>query len=117
MIRFLADENFNGKIVRGLLRRIPILDLLRAQDVAEVEGFGDEVLLSWAAQEGRVLLTHDKRTVPRHAYERVRRGQPMAGVFVVDPRLSYGVVIEELALVAGATVIGEWEGQVRYLPL
>ena len=33
MLRLLADENFNGDIVRGLLRRRPELDLVRIQDV------------------------------------------------------------------------------------
>ena len=117
MIRLLADENFNGRIVRGLLKRVPDLDLVRAQDVPEIHGGGDEVLLSWAAQEERVLLTHDRKTVPRHAYDQVREGQPMPGVFVVDIHLPYGTVIEDLAVVAAASVTSEWEGQVRYLPL
>jgi precorrin-6B methylase 2 len=33
MLRFAADENFNGDIVRGLLRRNPKLDIVRIQDV------------------------------------------------------------------------------------
>ena len=33
MLRFVADENFNNNIVRGLLRRQPELDLVRIQDV------------------------------------------------------------------------------------
>ena len=33
MLRLLADENFSGDIVRGLLLRQPDLDLVRAQDV------------------------------------------------------------------------------------
>ena len=33
MWRLLADENFNGDIVRGVLLRHPDLDLVRVQDV------------------------------------------------------------------------------------
>ena len=33
MLRFLADEDFDNDIVRGMLRRLPTLDLVRAQDV------------------------------------------------------------------------------------
>jgi hypothetical protein len=33
MLRFAADENLNGDIVRGLFRRQPDLDLIRVQDV------------------------------------------------------------------------------------
>ena len=83
MLRLLADENFNGRIVRGLLRRRPDLDLVRVQDI----GLGhtvDVTILAWAAQQDRVLLTHDQKTVPKHAYERVEIGLPMPGVFSRD---------------------------------
>lgn len=73
MIRLLADENFNASIVRGLLRRVPQLDLVRAKDVG-LGGADDPTVLAWAAQDGRVLLTHDVRTVTRFAWERVIRG-------------------------------------------
>ncbi len=33
MLRLLADENFNGYIIRGLLYRRPDLALVRVQDV------------------------------------------------------------------------------------
>ena len=33
MLRLLADENFNGVIVRGLLLRRPDMDLFRVHDV------------------------------------------------------------------------------------
>jgi len=32
-LRWLADENFDNDIVRWLRRRIPNIDLVRAQDV------------------------------------------------------------------------------------
>ena len=33
MLRLLADENFNGDIVRALLLQQPDLDIVRVQDV------------------------------------------------------------------------------------
>lgn len=74
MLRLAADENFNNDIVRGLMRRQPELDIVRLQDVG-LCGADDPTVLEWAAQEGRVLLTHDVSTMTKHAYERVR-GQP-----------------------------------------
>ena len=58
MIRFLADENFNGKILRSLRRDYPEVDVVRVQDTA-IYGATDPQVLEWAAQEGRILLTHD----------------------------------------------------------
>jgi predicted nuclease of predicted toxin-antitoxin system len=74
VIRLLADENFNASIVRGLLRRVSQLDLVRAQDVG-LGGADDPSVLAWAARDGRVLLTYDVRTITRFAWERVARGE------------------------------------------
>jgi len=117
VIRFLADENFNGRILRGLLRRLPDLDVVRAQDVEALSGAVDPILLAWCAEQGRVLLTHDISTMGHHAYGRVIDGQPMPGVFEVGADLPVGVAIEDLVLIAQASDPGEWEGQVRFLPL
>ncbi len=71
MLWLAADENFNQDIVRGLLRRNPQLDLATVQDTG-LSGADDPAVLARAAGEGRVLLTHDVRTITRYAYDRVR---------------------------------------------
>ncbi len=53
----------------------------------------------------------------RFAYDRVRRGQEMPGVFELDPRIALSVAIEDIVLIAECSLPDEWEGQVRYLPL
>jgi len=111
-----ADENFNGNIVRGLFRRQPTLDLVRLQDMG-LSGADDPAVLAWAAQEGRVLLTHDVSTMTRYAYERVQAGQPMPDVFEISRALPIGRAIEDILLLVECSLEGEWEGQVRYLPL
>jgi predicted nuclease of predicted toxin-antitoxin system len=116
MIRLRADENFHGAVVRGLLRRAPSVDIARVQDVG-LSGAEDQAILSWAAQEGRVLLTHDSSTVPPFAHQRVEAGQPMPGVIVARESLPIGQMIDNLMLILECTEPGEWEGQVRYLPL
>jgi hypothetical protein len=116
MLRLAADENLNNSIVRGLLRRQPELDIVRIQDVG-LSGADDPTVLEWAAQEGRVLLTHDVSTITKYAYERVRAGQPMPGVFEVGRNVPIGRAIEDILLLAEYSFDNEWEGQVRYLPL
>ncbi len=116
MLRFVADENFNNNIVRGLLRRQPELDLVRIQDVGLISA-DDPTVLEWAAQEGRVLLTHDVATITQYAYERLEAGLFMPGVFEVSLDVPIGRVIEDILLLAECTLDGEWSGQIRYLPL
>ena len=116
MLKLAADENFNNDIVRGLVRRAPQVDLVRIQDVG-LSGADDEMVLAWAADAGRVLLTHDVQTITRFAYDRVRQGLPMPGVFELNRAVPIGVAIDDLVLLAEASDAREWEGQVRYLPL
>lgn len=116
MLRLGADENFNNNIIRGLIRRKPDIDIVRVQDVG-LSGAGDPEVLEWAARQGRVLVTHDVSTVSKHAYERVATAQRMAGVFEVSTSLAVGDAIEDLLLIVECSLEGEWEGQVRYLPL
>ncbi len=116
MIRFAADENFNNDILRGLLRRKPDVDILRVQD-AGLSGGDDGVILEWAAREGRILLTHDVSTITRHAQGRIEARLPMPGVFEVSRSIPIGRVIEDLVLIVDLSLEGEWENQIRYLPL
>ena len=116
MLRLAADENFNNDIVRGLLRRKPDLDIVRVQDIG-LSGADDRVILEWAAGEGRVLLTHDVTTITRHAYERIHSGNPMPGIFEVKRSAPIAIAIEDIMLLVECSLDGEWEGQIRYLPL
>ena len=69
MLHFAADENLNYNIVRGLFRRKSDLNIIRIQDVG-LSGKGDATVLEWAAQDNRILLTHDVTTITKYAYER-----------------------------------------------
>jgi hypothetical protein len=117
MLAFLADENFHGRIVRGLLRRQPDLSIIRVQDIENLAGADDPAILEWAAQESRILLTHDAATVTRFAYERVRAGLRMPGVFEVSRSMPLRQAIDELLLAAVCSLENEWEGQVRFFPM
>jgi hypothetical protein len=116
MLRLAADENLNNDIVRGLLRRNLEADVVRIQDVGLL-GADDLRVLAWAAAEGRVLVAHDGRTVPRYAYQRVAEGLSMPGVFIVPQSLSVGQTIDDLLLLCECSFEAEWEGIVLYLPL
>lgn len=116
MIRYLVDENFNGDIARGMVRRRPDLDLVRVQDVG-LGNTDDRAILDWAAAQGRILLTHDRATTPNFAYHRLVNHQPMAGVFVVNDRMPIGEAIDELLLIDECSEPDEWNNHIIYLPL
>ena len=115
-MRWLADENLNNDIVRGLLRRKPDLDIVRARD-AGLSGMDDPALLAWAAAQDRVVITHDVSTMTAYAYRRVAHGEYLPGVFEVSRSVPVSAVIEDILLLSECSTEREWEGQVRYLPL
>lgn len=115
-MRFLADENFNGKLLAGLRAALPEIDIVRVQDTDKIAS-PDPELLAWAAEQGRILLTHDVQTIAGFAYDRVREGLPMPGIIEVRITQGLGATIDELALMIGASAPEEFENQVRYIPI
>jgi hypothetical protein len=116
MLRFLADENFNNDIVRGLRSHRPDLDVVRVQDVG-LAGEDDPTVLAWAASQDRLVLTHDVETLVGDACERVKGGLPMPGVVAMHDKVGIGVAIDDILLPAEGSFEHEWEGQVIHVPL
>jgi hypothetical protein len=116
VLRLAADHNFDERIVRALVDRLPGLDVVRLREAGLAEA-PDPQVLEWAADQERVLLTHDHATLPGHAYERTRRGRRMPGVVEVPPTMPLSRAVDDLVLLAECSHDGEWEGQVLYLPL
>jgi hypothetical protein len=115
-MKFAADENFDNRILRGLLRRQPQVDIVRIQDT-EIASAADPVVLAWAAQEGRILLTHDEKTIPRYAYERIAAGELLTGVVVASDTLALSGVIEDLEVIVLCSTMADWHHRVQRLPL
>src|SRR5258708_33365739 len=114
-VRFIADYDFNGEIIDGLLRREPGLDIETGHE-AGLEGLPDPEVLAKAANEDRILITHDRRTMPHHFGEFIsRRDSP--GVLVIPQQIGIGAAIEELLLICSASDAEEWRNRILYLPL
>ena len=115
-MKFLADENFDNRIVRGLRRRLPDIDILRVQDL-EIAGADDTTVLTWAMESQRILLTHDARTIPVHMYEMLAAGKSVAGVLIVGDALPIGPVIDDIVVIIEYSTIEDWRNQIQRLPL
>jgi len=116
MLRLASDADVHGEIIRGVRRRLPEIDLIRVQDVGLLQS-DDQSILMWAAENNRILFTHDRATMPHYAFARVNAKQPMHGVFIMDSRISFKQAIEELLLINDCSEQYEWSGLVVYLPL
>lgn len=114
-VRFQADADLNLAIVKATLRREPGIDFQTAH-VAELSGLHDRDVLALAAQAGRLLITHDRKTMPRHFADFIMQ-KTNSGLLVVPQKLPIRVVVDDLLLIWETSEAEEWINQIQSLPL
>ncbi len=111
----LADENFSHRILRAIKLRVKNLDVVVAQNEG-LCGASDPSLLAWAGEQGRIVLTHDRQTIPGYAYDRIRSHQSMPGVIVVSDTMPVGEAIEALTMYLECSEPREFENLEVFIP-
>jgi hypothetical protein len=114
-VKFLADVNFDRRIVDGVLRRESLVDFQTSEE-AELSGKSDSEVLEIAASSQRVLVTHDRKTMPA-AFGAFATQRQSSGVLIVPPSLPVVVAIEELLLVWAASDAEDWINMISPIPL
>lgn len=85
-VRFQADADLNQILLKATLRREPSIDFQTAH-AAGLVALGDQQVLAVAASEGRILVTHDRKTMPGHFAEFIAT-QTSPGVIVVPQKIA-----------------------------
>lgn len=111
-VRFQADADLDGRVVRGLRRAAPEIDIGTAAE-AGLEGVKDPDVLRIAADAGRILVSQDRRTMPGH-FARFTATEPSPGVILLREAISIATAIEELLLIWSASEAKEWNGRESY---
>lgn len=115
MLRLFFDHDFNHRILRGLRKRIPDLDYVttRQLKIGEEE---DTSHLRRAAEENRIIISHDVSTMTEFAKERIRRGEKMPGLIIVPQTMPIGQAINELEMIILCSFEDEFENFIVHLP-
>jgi hypothetical protein len=106
-VRFLADADLHSAIVTGLRNKNPSIKFQNAHGVIP-KGTPDPKVLAFAANQGRVVVSHDCNTMPGHFYR-----------FIID-RESPGLVLipqQGLELIWECYAEDEIRNRIVYLPL
>ncbi len=115
-LRFQADNDLNRLIVAATYRREPAIDFQTAQ-AAQLDYLDDEAVLHLAAAEGRILVTHDKRTLPAHFASFLEKGNRSPGVLLVIPQdVPLRTVVDTLVLIWADDRPEDWENTVTVIP-
>ncbi len=114
-VRFQADADLNQIILLATIRREPTVDFQTAL-AGGLSGLSDPEVLARAAAEGRILVTHDRKTMPRHFAAFIAR-ETSPGLLVIPQSLAVAPAVEDLLLIWSATEATEWVNRVAFLPL
>lgn len=100
-IRFQADNDLKFAIVKAVRQQEPAIDFASAQQ-AGLDGLSDPEVLELAAAEGRVLISHDRRTLLKHFRNHLAAGKTSSGLLVVSQGAPVGVVAEAIVILWAA---------------
>ncbi|HET9320244.1 MAG TPA: DUF5615 family PIN-like protein [Bryobacteraceae bacterium] len=114
-VKFQADADLDGRVVRGLRRKMPEIDFRTAAG-AELDGLEDSEVLRIAAQNGRVLVSQDRRTMPGH-FRRFVAETTSSGLILLREGIAIATAVEELALIWSASEGEEWVNRLVWIPL
>jgi predicted nuclease of predicted toxin-antitoxin system len=110
------DEHIDPGIIRGLKRIFPTLDIQTVQQV-NLQSQPDHLILSYAANENRIMVSRDRSTMSHEAIQRINSNQIMPGLILIRPRVSLGDVIESLELLVVCSDTEEMQNQILYIPI
>ena len=114
-VRLQADADLNQIIVSAIVRRVPAIDF-RTAAAAGLARLKDPEVLAFAARDGRILVTHDQTTMPKHFNEFLRSSQS-PGLIVVPQHVAIQPAADDLILIWTATQTVEWTNRIVYLPI
>ena len=115
-LKFLGDENFDARIAAAINASLgDRFDFQSAVD-ADILGKNDDLVLAVAANCGRVLLTHDARTMLRFLRAFSEKADS-PGVVVIRRSSSLSAAIESLEIVVEVGRESDFHNRVEFLPL
>jgi len=96
-VRFQSDADLKQAIVTGARRRQPHLDFQSANE-AGLEGLKDLEVLAMAAKDGRILITHDRKTMPSE-FGQFTMTQSSSGILIISQSLPISEAIDAIGIV------------------
>ena len=114
-VQFQADADLNQAIVTGVIRRQPDINFQTATE-ANLKGLQDSEVLALSAKQQRILVTHDRTTMPTEFAEFMVNSQS-SGVLIVSRKTAIEIVIKELILIWSVTTAEEWINRIAKIPL
>lgn len=117
-LQYLLDEHVPRALQVQLLRAEPTLTVWKVGDAgAPPLSTKDPQILEWCESGNFLLVTNNRRSMPDHLADHLKRGRHVPGIFILNPDWSIPTTAEELIFIAMASVEGEHQDMIQYLPI
>ncbi len=117
-VRYLLDEHVDPLYKTQILRQQPDLTVWLVGDPdAPPRGTLDPDILRWCEDTGFILVTNNRKSMPGHLIDHVHSGRHVPGILTLNPDMSIGQTIDQLLLIAAASVDFEYQDLITYLPI
>ena len=103
-IKYLLDEHVPLSYRTQILRRKPELQVWVIGDPSvPPKGTPDPAILCWCEENGFILVTNNRKSMPKHLADHLASGRHVAGIFILNDAMNMGQVMDELILIAEAS--------------
>jgi len=117
-LQYLLDEHIPPLYRTQLVRREPELIVRIISDPdAPAKGALDPDILIWCEVHNFILVTNNRKSMPKHLADHLAQDRHIPGILVMDLGRNIGEIIEELLIIAGASNDYEYQDRIEYLPL
>jgi hypothetical protein len=117
-LRYLIDENVDPLYKKQLLLKKPTLVVYAVGDPgAPTRGTLDPEILCWCEENGFILITNNRKSMPVHLSIHLAQGRHIPGIITLNAEMSIGETIEELIFIAEAGIAKDYQDRMEYLPV
>ena len=115
---YLLDENVPEELQRQLHKHDPEITVWRIGTIGAppISTLDPDILL-WCEQNGFILLTNNRASMPVHLKAHLETGHHVLGTFIFNRKMTLGETVKELLTIATASNDDEYQDTIQYLPL
>ena len=118
MRRYLIDENLSGIYRTQLLHyELSLTVLVIGDEGAPPKSTPDPEILVWCEQNDFILITNNRKSMPKHLDDHLEAGNHVPGIFTINRKVNIKLIVEELILIIGASDKDEYIDRITFIPL
>lgn len=117
-IKYLLDENVDPSLRRAVHQHwSEIVIWIIGDPGAPKHGTSDPDILIWCEANNFSLVTNNRASMAIHLQNHLSKGRKVPGIFILNPDMTMGEVVQELALICGASESQEYYNMLNFLPI